>query len=65
MRAGERHLKRLLTTYVTACHCFRTPRWLTMDWTAAPTPRHLPERGKMMAGAGVGGLHHHTKRRAA
>jgi hypothetical protein len=64
MRAGERHLKRLLTTYVTACHCFRTPRWLTMD-CPHQRPRHLPERGKMIAGAGVGGLHHHTKRRAA
>jgi putative transposase len=61
---NERHLKRLLTMYVTYYHCFRTHLSLAMD-CPEPRPIHPPERGQVIAVPEVGGLHHHYERHAA
>jgi putative transposase len=61
---NERHLKRLLITYVSYYHRFRTHLSLTMD-CPEPRPVHPPEYGKVIAVPEVGGLHHHYERRAA
>jgi putative transposase len=61
---NERHLKRLLTMYVTYYQCFRTHLSLAMD-CPEPRPIHSPERGQVIAVPEVGGLHHHYERHAA
>jgi putative transposase len=61
---GERHLRRLLTAYVTYYHGARTHLALEKD---APTPRRVqtPSEGHVVAYPEVGGLHHRYERRAA
>jgi putative transposase len=60
----ERHLHRLLTTYMAYYHRFRTHLSLEMD---CPTPRavHPPELGKILAVRELHGLHHHYERQQA
>jgi transposase InsO family protein len=61
---GERHLRRLLTAYVTYYHGARTHLALEKD---APTTRRIqtPTEGHVVAFSEVGGLHHRYERRAA
>jgi transposase InsO family protein len=61
---NDRHLRRVLTAYISYYHCFRTHLSLDMD---CPHPRtvHLPETGGVIALPEVGGLHHHYERQAA
>jgi hypothetical protein len=61
---NDRHLKRLLTEYVSYYHQFRTHLSLEMD---CPHPRVVepPEIGQAMALPEVGGLHYHYERQAA
>jgi putative transposase len=61
---NDRHLRRVLTTYISFYHRFRTHLSLEMD---CPHPRAVepPEVGKAMALPEVGGLHHHYERQAA
>ena len=61
---NERHLKRLLTEYVSYYYRFRTHLSLDMD---CPEPRAVepPETGVVIAVPELGGLHHHYERRAA
>jgi len=61
---NDRHLKRLLTTYIAYYHGFRTHLSLAMD---CPHPRAVqpPETGGVIALPEVGGLHHHYERQAA
>ena len=61
---NERHLKRLLTEYVSDYHQFRTHLSLDME---CPHPRAVepPELGQVMALPEVGALHHHYERQAA
>ena len=61
---NERHLRRLLQSYVDYYHRFRTHLSLAMD-CPQPRPVHSPVRGKVVAVPEVGGLHHHDERRAA
>src|SRR3989454_374976 len=60
---GERHLRRLLTTYLTYYHGARTHLALEKD---APTTRRVqtPTEGPVVAFPEVGGLHHRYERRA-
>jgi putative transposase len=60
----ERHLQRLLTSYVAYDHRCRTHLSLAMD-CPKPRPIQLPEREKVIAVPDVGGLHHHDARAAA
>lgn len=61
---NERHLRRLLTDYLTYDRGFRTHLALAMD---CPVPRAIvpPAAGEVIAVPEVGGLHHHDERRAA
>jgi putative transposase len=61
---NERHLRRVLRSYVDYYHYWRTHRSLEMD---APEPRavQLPELGAIRKLPEVGGLHHHYERMAA
>jgi transposase InsO family protein len=61
---NDRHLRRVLTAYVSYYHRFRTHLSLDMD---CPQPRAVepPEVGKVRALPEVGGLHHHYERQAA
>jgi putative transposase len=61
---GERHLRHLLTAYLTYYHGARTHLALEKD---APTPRRIqtPTEGRVVAFPEVGGLHHRYERRAA
>ena len=61
---GERHLRRLLTAYLSYYHGARTHLALAKD---APTPRRVqpPTEGRVVAFPEVGGLHHRYERRAA
>jgi transposase InsO family protein len=61
---GERHLRRLLTAYLTYYHGARTHLALEKD---APTSRRVqtPTEGHVVAFPEVGGLHHRYERRAA
>src|SRR6202011_1366437 len=61
---GERHLRRLLTAYLTYYHGARTHLALEKD---APTPRRvqMPTEGRVVALPEMGGLHHRYERRAA
>ena len=60
----ERHLQRLLTSYLASYHRCRTHRSLAMD---CPAPRsiQLPERGTVIAVPDIGRLHHRDERTAA
>ncbi len=61
---NERHLRRILSSYFGYYRSWRTHRALEMD-----CPEHRPvqavDRGRVLAVAEVGGLHHHYERRAA
>src|SRR5262245_37731667 len=61
---GERHLQRVLSTYVAYYNTTRTHLSLAKD---APEPRRvqLPSRGRVVEVPRVGGLHHEYLRRAA
>jgi len=61
---GQRHLRHLLTAYLTYYHGARTHLALEKD---APTPRRVqtPTEGRVVAFPEVGGLHHRYERRAA
>jgi len=61
---GERHLRRILTAYLTYYHESRTHLSLAKD---APTPRRVQgvTEGEVVAFREVGGLHHRYERRAA
>jgi putative transposase len=61
---GERHLRRLLTAYLTYYHGARTHLALEKD---APATRRVqtPTEGPVVALPEVGGLHHRYERRAA
>ena len=61
---NERHLHRVLRSYMDYYHTWRVHRSLDMD---APDPRLVqpPERGSVMKLPEVGGLHHHYERKAA
>jgi putative transposase len=61
---GERHLRRILTSYRVYYHEARTHLSLAKD---APTPRRVQDiaEGHVVAFAEVGGLHHRYERRAA
>lgn len=60
----ERHLRRVLQSYVHYYHTWRTHRSLAMD---APEPRAIepPAVGPVRKLPEVGGFHHHYERRAA
>jgi putative transposase len=60
----EQHLRRLLISYFSYDHAWRTHRALAMD---CPVPRSVqrPEAGAIREVPEVGGLHHHYERRAA
>jgi putative transposase len=64
MVLNERHLRRMLRSYVDYYHTWRVHRSLDMD---APDPRpvQLPKMGSIMKLPEVGGLHHHYERKAA
>ena len=61
---NDRHLRRVLTAYISYYRRFRTHSSLDMD---CPHPRAVesPEVGKVRALPEVGGLHHHYERQAA
>ena len=61
---GDRHLRHLLTAYLTYYHGARTHLALEKD---APTTRRVqtPTEGRVVAFPEVGGLHHRYERRAA
>jgi putative transposase len=61
---NDRHLRRVLTAYISYSHRFRTHLALEMD---CPYPRAVepPETGGVIARPEVGGLHHHYERQAA
>lgn len=61
---GERHLRRILTAYLTYYHGSRTHLSLEKD---APAPRRVQaiKEGQVIAFPEVGGLHHRYERRAA
>jgi putative transposase len=59
----ERHLRRLLTSYFSYYHVWRTHRALDMDGPV-PRPVQRPEVGSIREVPEVGGLHHHYERRA-
>jgi putative transposase len=61
---NERHLKRLLSSYLRYYHGFRTHLSLGMD---APDHRSVQtqELGRVVEVPEVGGIHHHYERRAA
>ena len=60
----ERHLRRLLTSYFSYYHAWRTHRALNMD-APIPRPVHPPALGPVREVPEVGGLHHHYERRIA
>lgn len=61
---NERHLRRVLQSYVDYYHTWRVHRSLDMD-TPARRPVHPPEPGAVRKLPEVGGLHHHYERMAA
>jgi transposase InsO family protein len=61
---NERHLRRLLRSYVDYYHRWRVHRSLDMD-APVPRPIHPPELGPVRKLPEVGGLHHHYERVAA
>jgi len=61
---NERHLRRVLSSYVQYYH--RTRTHLSLDKDCPDTrPAHRPTAGKIIASPEVGGLHHRYERRAA
>lgn len=58
---SERHLKRVLRSYLAYYHGYRTHQSLEMD---APDGREVEGTGKIQAIPHVGGLHHHFERAA-
>lgn len=60
----EGHLMRLLTSYSSYYHRWRTHRAPAMD-TPERRPVQPPELGSVVAVPEVGGLHHHYERRVA
>ena len=61
---SERHLQRILTSYMAYYHDWRTHLSLDMD-CPEPRPVQPSTLGPVRAVAGVGGLHHHYERWAA
>jgi putative transposase len=61
---NERHLRRLLQSYLDYYHAYRTHRALEMD-CPLPRPVQPPELGTVWEVPEVGGLHHRYERRAA
>jgi putative transposase len=61
---NERHLRRVLMSYIAYYHRFRTHLALEMD---CPTPRAIQplDKGPVRSVPEVGGLHHHYERQAA
>jgi transposase InsO family protein len=60
----ERHLQRLLTSYLSYYHAWRTHLSLAMD-CPKPRPIQPPDGGRVITVPEVGGLHHHYERRTA
>jgi putative transposase len=60
----ERHLTRILTSYLAYYHQWRTHLSLAMDCPVS-RPVHALDRGRVVAVPEVGGLHHHYERQAA
>jgi putative transposase len=60
----EQHLRRLLISYFSYYHAWRTHRALDMD-CPVPRPVQRPEAGSIREVPEVGGLHHHYERWAA
>ena len=56
---GERHLRRVLTSYADYYNRFRTHRSLNKD---APVSRSVQRTGVISSSAILGGLHHHYRR---
>jgi putative transposase len=61
---NERHLRRVLSSYVQYYHRTRTHLSLNKD-CPEPRPTHPPTAGNIIAFPEVGGLHHRYERRAA
>jgi transposase InsO family protein len=61
---NERHLKRILTGYLSYYHRYRTHLSLNMD-SPMTRPIQVKETGTVIAFPEVGGLHHHYERRKA
>jgi len=61
---GERHLRRIIRSYIHYYHKSRTHLSLGKD-TPVPRGVHPPELGKVVEIAEVGGLHHRYERTAA
>jgi transposase InsO family protein len=59
---SERHLRKLLKSYLTYYHRSRTHLALAKD---APEARPIMSQGAILAIPQVGGLHHRYERRAA
>jgi len=64
MVLSERHLQRILTSYLAYYHDWRTHLSLDMD-CPEPRPAQPPTLGPVRAVPEVGGLHHHYERWAA
>ncbi len=61
---NERHLRRVLSSYLDYYHRTRTHLSLDKD-CPEPRPVQLPARGKVVASPQVAGLHHRYERLAA
>jgi putative transposase len=61
---NERHLKRVLQTYLAYYHRWRTHLTLDMD-SPLSRPVQPPEQGQVIEVPELGGLHHHYERHAA
>jgi hypothetical protein len=61
---NERHLRRILSSYLEYYHRSRTHLSLDKD-CPEPRPAQLPGLGKIIAFPQVGGLHHRYERMAA
>jgi len=61
---NERHLRRVLSSYLDYCHRWRTHLALDLD---CPVSRAVqpPGMGDVVEFPDAGGLHHHYERRAA
>jgi putative transposase len=61
---SERHLRRILASYLAYYHGWRTHLALAMD-SPDPRPVQPPALGPVIAVPEVGGLHHHDERQGA
>jgi putative transposase len=61
---NERHLMRILASYFSYYHAWRTHLSLAMDCPEL-RPVSPPDQGEVIAVPEVGGLHHHYERRVA